>query len=203
MKLKLIEKILKTSSIIYTFKVRDIQWVGNEFIFFPLPEGLSNLSIEEINIILNIDKTKHTVKPADPSDWDYCFLSNCDFESQPGRRFWKIVTDEAVYMPISTETGIIFVDEDYLKVFAKDKENQYDILVRYTDTGKPYIAVKEGMFIAGIINVKSAVEEKVITDFRELLNQTILRDDNNRAHYVKELCLSSTPVATTFPEQEE
>lgn len=67
-----------------------------------------------------------------------------------------------VIEPFSTESGMpYFVNTDHLTPFADMQD--IDLYLRFSETGSPYIAVKQGMLLHGIILPIMLLKENFIT----------------------------------------
>lgn len=186
MKLKNIESCLKGSSVISTFDVNGVQWIGSGRAFFPLPEEMT-FSPEALALILNLDTKKQEVATRTAANFPFDFSDSFTGEEQPGRRFFNIETPDGVFEPIDTSDGLIFVPVDCFKPFAKDKDKQYDVLIRRDKNGWPYVAVKEGMFLAGVIVARCVFDDKFYTDFAEEFAALEKRMSVNAAKIEEEL----------------
>ena len=176
MLLKEIEKALKQRSQIRFFNAPDYMWLGNGEAWYPV-EDLPFLEAEELYYILNIPEDKRgkfTIEAAS-SKLDI-FRDNDDAEELPGRVFYDMTIKDTIYRPMKTSTGIIFVDVSYLRPF---KKTDYEIRIRLNENGNPYIAIKEGMFLKGIIVPVTKVDEKFVSDLYELADLSAVRVDNS------------------------
>lgn len=157
MKLSKIEKVLKRTAEIDIFAVDDseVQWIGNRYAWFPLYD-FPKLRADDVYKIINIEdaeRKKHEVCEVGREIFRFDFSDYTDDESEPVRQFCTFNNLGATWLPIQYEPDRVFiVDECCLKPFYSDKDNDYEFRVRKTDSGSPYMVVKRGMEIAGIIN---------------------------------------------------
>lgn len=70
--------------------------------------------------------------------------------------------------PLKTSQGIAFINTRYLKPFS-DIDAGYELYERTTAQGKPYIAVKSGFMLLGIISPYDLVNEIFINNLDEIL----------------------------------
>ena len=70
--------------------------------------------------------------------------------------------------PLKTSQGIAFINTRYLKPFS-DIDAGYELYERTTAQGKPYIAVKSGFMLLGIISPYDLVNETFINNLDEIL----------------------------------
>lgn len=75
-------------------------------------------------------------------------------------------------IPLRTEDGIVFIGEQYLEPLA-DEMDLLSLYERRTPKGVPYVAVKTGMMLRGIIFPYNVVtDKKFITQLELLLNDS-------------------------------
>lgn len=152
MKLKNVGALCKSAKSIVLYDDGARQWVGEGGAIYILPENLGRMSVEMLCTIFDI----HTDKAADfftrRSDWPTPYDGEDDTEEDElifdtDRR---VMFNKRDMVPLQAPDGkVYFVQAKYLKA-VDDSENLH-MTLRVTEAGTPYIAVKDGMFLAAII----------------------------------------------------
>ena len=80
--------------------------------------------------------------------------------------------------PLVTSQGLIFFDVRYLAPFADD--DNYELYERTATDGSPYIAVKRGMELTGVILPHEVVDEDFIETLTNLLDLSRVALENQQ-----------------------
>lgn len=179
MKLKQIESILKPNKNIVLYTTEDAQWIGDGAALYPI-YGMPHLTEENILVMWDVPEDKRekwhfrygdTLHPS-------MFSDSVDGEQLIERGMSPICQNGGMAEPLKTEQGVLFINQRYLKPFD-DLENGYDLYARLSPRGAPYIAVKEGYSLVGIISPMVVVNERFISDLEELLSLSRLAMENH------------------------
>lgn len=178
MKLKQIESILKPNKNVMLYTTDEAQWIGDGGAMYPI-YGMPHLTEENILIMWDIPEDKR-------GKWCFrygdslhpsMFADSVDGEQLIERGMSPICVTGAIVEPLKTEQGVLFIAQRYLKPFD-DLENGYDLYARLDSRGVPYIAVKEGYALVGIVYPMSIIDDKFIAELEELLELSRLAKDN-------------------------
>lgn len=181
MKLKSIESILKSKKYIVLCEAGEGQWIGDGASLYPI-YGMPYLTKENILVMWDIPEDKRNAwsfRDGDSLD-PGMFADNDDTEQLIERGMSAISISGAAAEPLKTEQGVLFVDQKHLRPFD-DLEHGYSLYARLDRTGAPYIAVKEGYALVGIIMPMQIVNRDFISDLEELLSLSRLALENNYA----------------------
>lgn len=186
MKLKKIEQIIKAAKRIAVFESPECQWIGDGHSLYPIYD-LPHLSQDEFFTLFDIPDSQRgkfifTVSELpshfnfEDSDASELLLKREDFTLNIQGRTLEI---------LPSQCGLTFIDTKYLKPFS-GTENGFDLAERISEDGMPYIAVKDGLFLIGIVlpfdlhdderliktlkNLKFLAEKS--RDYRESLRQS-------------------------------
>ncbi len=169
MKIKAIEQILKASKTIIYFNRGSCQWIGDGSAFYPLND-LPHLTNGEFFAIFDIPEDKRSKfyfsemplpESINISDYDKT-------ERILERGELAFVKDGQVFEPLPSPCcGITFINQRYLKPFANE-ENGFQLAERISANGKPYIVVKDGLFVIGVINPFDLVNENFVDTLQKL-----------------------------------
>lgn len=170
MKLKQIEAILKAEKIIIVSETSDCQWLGNGAAFYPV-YNLPKLTQNNIFTMFDIAEDKRDKFYFEERELPSFinFEDNDDTEQILDRAAICFCANGRTLEPLKTSQGIAFINTRYLKPFA-DSQAGFELYERTDTLGKPYIAVKSGFMLLGVI----APYDLVNKDFVETL-ETILR----------------------------
>ena len=178
MKLKQIESILKPNKNIVLYTTEAAQWIGDDSAMYPI-YGMPHLTEENILVMWDIPEDKR-------EKWHFRYGDSLHpsmfADSVYGEQFIErgmscISVSGGLAEPLRTEQGILFVNQRYLKPFD-DLENGYDLYARLDHLGVPYIAVKEGYALVGIVYPMRVVDDKFIAELEELLSLSRLAKEN-------------------------
>ena len=151
--IKKIAKLCKRAgTVVLWYDARhDTQWISNGAAAWPL-YGMPLLDAENVLTVLDIpekDWPKITVREMQrPDAYDF----NDDYEAgELGNPAVTISYGGQLLMPLSTPAGTLLVDPE---LFAPLRDNsQLTVHLRHEQSGqgKPYLAVKRGLLLQGII----------------------------------------------------
>lgn len=194
MKIKAIEQIIKAAKRIVVFEVNGCQWIGDGRAAYPLYD-LPNLKNGEFFALFDIPddkRSKFYFKEQDkPEGID--FSDNSEDERILAREYFAIMKNRSIYEPLPSIQGITFIEQRYLKPF-KDEEDGIYLTERISADGRPYIAVKNGLFLLGIIIPSNIVNK----DFVNLLQKITFLSEN---YLSSQKGLGLSPSEDTEPEQ--
>ena len=153
--------------------------------------GLPNVTEKELLTIFDIDPCKW-------GEWRTCIrpvyrklnFEDIDPEEELINRFGVHFCYQGVEMePLMTRSGIIFLDTKYLVPFAD--LDSYELYARITPEGSPYIAVKAGMILVGLIAPMEVKDNfcEVITEIAAMLKSGVhtrrsMLEDSKHVLYV-------------------
>ncbi len=151
MKIKKVEQVIKRSKILYVYRGGTFVWVGDGQCFYPLSSAVG-MTLDNLCMWFDIseeDKCKYIIKELDlPTTLDFTDVDN--EEKSLNTIFHKITAYKRSLEALVSTKGVFFLDTYYLKPFD-DIKNKFTLVERVSDDGFPYIAVKDGMFLIGII----------------------------------------------------
>ena len=87
-----------------------------------------------------------------------------------------------VLEPLVTSQGLVFIDVRYLAPFSDD--DNYELYERTAADGSPYIAVKSGMELMGVILPHDVVDEEFIKILEDLLELSRVALENQQKRCV-------------------
>lgn len=147
-----IKDICKVAKRIIITRTECVQWISDGYSTYPL-YNVPELSRENVFAIFDIPEDKQSGFQFDERDClgDGMLLS----DEHVGERQLTLepVEIKAYGMTLAAlkgESGVIFINKRYLTPF-NDLENGVQLYERRGKSGKPYIAVKDGMFLYGLI----------------------------------------------------
>lgn len=168
MKLKQIESILKRNKNVTMYDTNGAQWLGDGGALYPV-FGMPKLSAENLLTMWDVPEDKR-------SKWNFRIEQSapCDMrdtteaEYIAKRDMPPVFFQGEILEPLEMEQGVIFINQRYLRPFD-DLENGYELYIRLTGAGSPYVAVKEGYALVGIIMPMTIINRNFIDDFEKLL----------------------------------
>lgn len=179
MKLKQIESILKSKKYIVLYEAGEGQWIGDGASLYPI-YGMPYLTKENILVMWDVPEDKRNAwnfRDGEGLDPDM-FEDTTDTEQLVERGMSVISICGAAAEPLKTKQGILFVNQKYLRPFD-DLENGYDLYARLDRTGTPYIAVKQGYALVGLIMPMRVIDTEFISELEELLSLSHLAFNNH------------------------
>lgn len=174
MKLRKLESLIKKNKVLRLYDYGPIQWMGDGKCLFPL-EGLPFIEgIEILYTLLDIDEKKQEkisfdrlpvpegVSLEDNSKEDE-LLEAAKFTLQhAGQEYIPMFCPPEIY-----PHEVIFMEDDYLGPVSDVTECR-EFYLRQTSAGAPYIAVKSGMVLVGIIFPMLALPDYVLEDVQKV-----------------------------------
>jgi hypothetical protein len=151
MKIQKIQKICKDSKRILVFNTTDCQWFSDGSALYPI-YNLPRMNNEQIYTMFDIpedDRKKYSVeiRKGIPCEYDISDFADRESLLEPNR--FSINMGGVQMDPLITSQGIIFINDKYMNPFVKDKG--IALYERVSTRGRPYIAVKTGLILTGII----------------------------------------------------
>ncbi|MBR4295724.1 MAG: hypothetical protein IKT56_02660 [Clostridia bacterium] len=182
MKIKSIEQICKANKTIFLYSGRDgRQWISNGEAYYPLTK-LPQLDEDIVFTIFDIpeEKREKYIFNIDELPGTLCFLDD-DTEGgeRPlGKSLGHIIENGKTLAAFNSSHGAIYINTKYLKPF----ENSSGLmLTERTDIlGHPYIAVKDGMFLEGIILPEDIIDSGFLEKISELYEMTKIAAEKKR-----------------------
>lgn len=147
-----IKDICKAAKRIIITRTECVQWISDGYSTYPL-YNVPELSRENVFAIFDIPEDKQSGFQFDEREClgDGILLSDeDDGERQLTLSQIEIKAYGMTLAAIKGDSGVIFINKRYLAPFA-DFENGVQLYERRGRSGKPYIAVKDGMFLYGLI----------------------------------------------------
>ena len=156
MKLKKIEGIIKKSKSVAIVENGGAFWLGNERAMFPT--YFEHMSLDALMTMFDLDEEKREsiteipselVARADTGD-------SCSNEELLKRVPMRIVWGKPLLpLYVSDRKEIYYIDERLLEP-VRDAKEGIELYLRRDAAGKPYIAVKSGMLLIGLIEPEEA-----------------------------------------------
>lgn len=151
MKIQKIQQLCKSAKriVIYNDEELGIQWISDGYCIFPLFK-LPRLTEENIYTMFDIPADKQGkiyFEQRDELPASLCFDDYFEGEVAVRSEQFGIVAYGRALEVIRGAEGATLYDKKYLSVFDDDAV----FFERLRSGGSPYIVVKEGMFIAGVI----------------------------------------------------
>lgn len=158
MKIKEVIKNCKRHKCINVIYAEDGKWMGDGQAFFLMPK---QLNLEKDNIALLYDfseseQEKIIYSARNETDTAFNFYDDDETETDIRIADLSINLNGKRYQIIETDTGILAIDGKYLEVLTG---HNMAIKKRETEDGTPYIVIKEGLILTGVI-----IPEKVMND---------------------------------------
>lgn len=172
MKLQKIKSICKEARRILLFEAASYQWISNGYAAYPC-YNLPRLNEENIFAIFDIpDSDKGKIifnEQAAPEKLD--FEDNHPGEVLLERYPLAIRSHGQILLPLNFAGQVVYINEKFLAPFSDVKEG-YELYGRIDSDGKPYVAVKTGMILLGIISRSDVVtrNEDFVPTLREFLD---------------------------------
>ena len=138
------------------------QWVGNGYCLYPIT-GLPTMDEENLLSIFDVAKPDDfSVRLLDADGFDFSDTPKGEVPLDPasftlyveGRDLWPMQCDS-----LFLEDGLLFVDTALL-VPVDDDDEMRAYLLRKTTDGRPYVAVKSGLILIGIVMPALGLKEK-------------------------------------------
>ena len=172
MKTSSIQKFIKAKHFCEVFPVDGTQWFSNGEAAFPL-FNFPKMDGKAVKALLSLEDDKAVgwnILIEDSTPTSVCFAD----EEQPSEEKVdaediKIKLRGRIYTAFITSKGAIFINPDYLLPFMKS-EDYYSFAVRFTADNSPYLIVRKGMFVHGVIMPENIVNIDLLRKMRYLVN---------------------------------
>ncbi len=170
MKLKQIEAILKAEKTIIVSETPACQWLGNGAAFYPV-YNLPKLTQDNIFTMFDIAEDKREKFYFEERELPSFinFEDGDESEEMLDRGSIAFYAQGRTLEPLKTSQGIAFINTRYLKPFA-DSQAGYELYERTDKLGRPYIVVKSGFVLLGVISPYDLVNENFVQTLEEILN---------------------------------
>lgn len=170
MKLKQIEAILKAEKTIIVSQTPSCQWLGNGAAFYPV-YNLPKLTQDNIFTMFDITEDKRDKFYFEERELPSFINFNDGDESEEMLERGSIAfyTQGRTLEPLKTSQGIAFINTRYLKPFS-DSQAGYELYERTDKLGRPYIVVKSGFMLLGVISPYDLVNESFVKTLETILN---------------------------------
>lgn len=170
MKLKQIEAILKSEKTIIVSETSSCQWLGNGEVFYPV-YNLPKLTKENIFTMFDISEDKqekfYFEERKLPQGINF---EDCETNEQIlDRGALSIRIQGRTLEPLKISQGIAFINTRYLKPFS-DSTMGYELYERTDSFGRPYIVVKSGFVLLGVLFPYDLVNEEFLETLKTLLS---------------------------------
>lgn len=186
MKIQKIQQLCKAAKRILIINgTSDVQWISDGYCIYPL-FNLPRLSRENVFAMFDIPADKQSKIFFDERDTlpeNLNFDDTVRAENVVVREPYSIYAYGRCLTPIKCSQGAVLIDTKYLAPFAED----VTLYERTKSDGAPYIAVKEGMLLAGIIIPYDVREdfgewlvnigEMVVTTAENVSQRALLEED--------------------------
>ena len=170
MKLKQIEAILKAEKTIIVSETPSCQWLGNGAAFYPV-YNLPKLTQDNIFTMFDIAEDKRDKFYFEERELPSFinFEDGDESEEMLDRGSIAFYAQGRTLEPLKTSQGIAFINTRYLKPFT-DSQAGYELYERTDKLGRPYIVVKSGFVLLGVISPYDLVSESFVQTLEEILN---------------------------------
>lgn len=169
MKLKKIESILKRNKNVIIHTSGGVQWLGDGASLYPV-FGMPHLTPENLLTMWDIPEQKRSTWHFH-TDVTIChdLCDSTDGEYLAKRDLPPVYYGGQLLEPLQMEEGVIFINQRYLLPFD-NLENGYELYIRATRSGTPYVAVKEGYSLVGIVMPMQIINKEFIGDLEQLVS---------------------------------
>lgn len=177
MKIKSIEQICKANKTIFLYSGRDErQWISNGEAYYPITK-LPQLDEDIVFTIFDIpeEKREKYIFGVGELPRTLCFLDE-DVEGKEkllGKTLGQIIENGKTLVAFISSRGAIYINSKYLKPF--EGSSGLMLTERADTSGRPYIAIKDGMFLEGIIlpeDIIDGVDGEFLKKIAELYEQS-------------------------------
>lgn len=182
MKLKQVEALCKDTGGISIFEGSDCQWLSNGYAAYAV-YNLPKLTKDVIFTLFDIPKDKQNGFRITEND---SLLEGLNFDDVDkyetplkyvGRQF---ADGKKTLLPLQGSLGLIVIDTKFLKPFSGMSEG-YELCERIDDKGKPYVAVKAGLMLLGVIMPYQIVNKEFIEELELLTQLAAMTLQNSKA----------------------
>ncbi len=169
MKIKQIEKILKSQKRIIISEARGAQWLSDGVAVYPV-YNLPKLTEENIFPLFDIPEEKRDkfYFKASSLPTFLNFEDSDENEQMIDRGDFSILVNGRILEPLKTSRGIVFIKSRYLKPIDDD-EAGFVLYERISEYGRPYIVVKRGFILQAVIYPENFIDDKFVESLETLL----------------------------------
>lgn len=181
MKIKKIEALVKKEGRIVVSPGAFCQWLQFREACYPL-NGLPLMAKVSFFKMFDIaaDKWAKYYFNELPLPQDLSFDDVLREEQVLDRGVIKVVYRGRTLEPLVTSQGLVFIDTRYLAPFSDDEN--YELYERTASSGLPYIAVKSGMELVGVIVPHEVVDDDFIKTLETMLNLSRVALENRQGN---------------------
>lgn len=161
-----------------------MQWISDGYAAYPLYD-LPPLEEDNVFAIFDIPEDKRGKMYFDerhgvPSGMSFADAVADEIEIKP--YLIGIIWQGEIYYPCKSREGILFIDKKYLSPF----EEGAVLYERWADNGVPYIVVKRGMLIEGVITPAGIATAELADLMCEVGNLTAAVSEGGDGDYAAE-----------------
>lgn len=157
MKISAIEKICKEAKEIRLFVVDGVQWLSAGYGCYPL-FGMPRMTAEQLCGMFDIPEDKRGKYRLDDNveaPTRYYSFEDYDKDERPlCQSAISVVVDDVVLVPCKTDVGLMWIQPRLFLPFSSLKTDAGEGVtyhVRKTPSGSPYVAVKMGISLVGLV----------------------------------------------------
>lgn len=162
----------KKHIVIYNDYRNNVQWISDGVCMFPM-YNMPKMNEDNIFTVFDIgidDRSKYYCDISDEMPPDIDVGDTFDDEKAAERIGLSIGFAGEVLIPIATEYGAVFINSKYLDVCSDIEEKQ--LYLRMKNHNVPYIAIKDGFVLLGIVLPMKVIGDIFNDKFRKLAVMT-------------------------------
>lgn len=168
MKLKQIEAVCKEAGAIHVFNGKDCQWLGSGSAAYAV-YNLPQMTRELICTLFDIPTNKQSgfcfnIKDELPEG---LFADVDENETPLSFIGYPFSMNKRTLQPLKSSLGLIFVDVKLLKPFS-DLSEGYEMYERLDSNGQPYIAIKSGLMLIGVVMPYKVVTKEFVEQLKDM-----------------------------------
>ena len=172
MKIKRIIDLCKKRKhfLIFHDEANNIQWLSDKYAIYPLLKMpmLDKEYICSMYDITDSQKDKIFFKSEKELPQHLNFNDTDETETQTKINEMAIVYNGKILLPIETERGLKFIENQYLTPFADINKNDLSLTLRINQKGQEYFAVKEGLLLYGLISPCDIINNDFVNQLNHL-----------------------------------
>lgn len=166
MKIKKIESICKAKKTIIVYQSENCQWLSDGCAIYPI-FNMPHLEQKNIFAMFDIPEEKqnrfHFTEDELPLSVNFNDYDKNENQLEMNE-FMSIGHKQGDLLPLRTSKGIIFIENKYLAPF----DEGFELYERQMLSGTPYIAVKRGFMLRGIILPIKVVTEEFVKQLKDI-----------------------------------
>ncbi len=174
MKNKKIIDLCKKRRCIYLFndEKNNFQWISDGAAIYPMLDmpTLNEQYICKMYDISDSQSDKITFRLNDKMPDTLNFEDTDVTEAQTKILDISIIVDGTTLLPIMTESGLLFIQNQYLMPFADVPKNEIQIYTRKSTTGQTVFAVKIGLLLYAIVYPYEIIRAEFVKKIEQLYN---------------------------------